>query len=117
MIEPKNVLMNYATDPALRASVLASDNAALLGVIQRVGEFLAQWGAPGNWRMQLVASLGLMLRDISGSVDESRWSLTGGVEDSIDRISRPEERENVRAMLRGNSDYEVALRVLMAKEG
>lgn len=116
MLESKNFLMNYFRDEVMQAGVAEMPVSDLLVLVGRSGDYLAQWGAPDNWRRELVASLGRLFLDLLESGDEARQAVSGSVSDIIDRILPNEDREDVQSWLRENADYKRALEILLAKQ-
>lgn len=68
-IQPKNLLMSYHEDQALREVVLweieNSGGGDEGGVIERLGEWFALHGLPGNMHRETVKSLSLLFRDLA----------------------------------------------------
>ena len=114
-LEAKNFLMNYFRDDVMRAGIAEMSVANLLALIGKCGEYLVQFGAPDNWRRELVASLGRLFLDLLESPDEARQAVSGSVSDIIDRILPNEDREDVQSWLRENADYKRALEILLEK--
>ena len=66
-IEPKNLLLSYHEDQALREVTLwgIENEASEGGVIERLGEWFALHGLPGNMHSVTVKSLSLLFKDLA----------------------------------------------------